>query len=138
MGAGYSAIHTYLSENTIIRRDNTIRAAPVSLAGLWASHFRGAIIHRLVPGWLAVVYHSGQLSHQLVATSTRSSILHTMMNETVNEMSEMILIGYFAIGNGKFGEYAYGKAFEPVEGNTEYWENRGYDLVPVYVLKAED
>lgn len=57
-----------------------------------------------------------------------------MMNETVNEM---ILVGYFAVGDGKFGEYEYGRAFEPIGGNTAYWENRGYDLVPVYVPKNE-
>lgn len=65
-----------------------------------------------------------------------------MKNETGNKMQneELVLVGYFAIGEGKFGKYAYGKAFEPIGGNTEYWENRGYDLVPVYVYvpKEED
>lgn len=37
------------------------RAGAVCLAGRWASHFRGAIIHQLVPVRLAVVYRSGQL-----------------------------------------------------------------------------
>lgn len=63
-----------------------------------------------------------------------------MMNETVNKMQnkELVLVGYFAIGNGKFGEYAYGEAFEPVEGNPGYWLDRGYRLVEVYVPKEED
>ena len=51
---------------------------------------------------------------------------------------ELVLVGYFAIGEGKFGKYAYGEAFEPVEGNLGYWLDRGYRLVEVYVPKEED
>lgn len=45
----------------------------------------------------------------------------------------LILVGYFIVGDGRFGEYEFGSAFEPIGGNTAYWENRGYTLVPVYV-----
>lgn len=49
----------------------------------------------------------------------------------------MKLVGYFAVGDGKFGVKVYGDAFEPVDGNLNYWTNRGYDLVEVFV-KEED
>ena len=49
----------------------------------------------------------------------------------------MKLVGYFVVGCGKFGEYEYGRAFEPVDGNLVYWKNRGYDLVEVYVKNEE-
>ena len=50
---------------------------------------------------------------------------------------DLILVGYFPVGNGKFGEQEIGHSFEPIGGDTAYWENRGYTLVPVYVPKED-
>ena len=57
-----------------------------------------------------------------------------MMKQTEHKMK---LVGYFVVGDGKFGLKVYGDAFEPVSGNLNYWTTRGYDLVEVFV-KEED
>ena len=41
-------------------------------------------------------------------------------------------IAYAVVGDGKFGFKYFGETFE-TEGNTQYWENRGYQVIPVYV-----
>lgn len=56
----------------------------------------------------------------------------------------MKLVGYFVVGEGKFGSYVYGDNFVSLQDATPellsdgstwalYWENRGYELVEVYV-----
>lgn len=57
----------------------------------------------------------------------------------------MKLVGYFVVGEGKFGNYVYGQSFVSLQDATPepelsgdsswtlYWENRGYELVEVYV-----
>jgi hypothetical protein len=43
-------------------------------------------------------------------------------------------VGYFVVGDGKFGMFEYGQTFLSLEdGNFEYWENRGYEFVKVFV-----
>lgn len=53
-------------------------------------------------------------------------------------MSDFILVGWFVVGDGKFGDYAYGREFVPVVENESpdftYWENRGYEMTPVFVV----
>jgi hypothetical protein len=41
-------------------------------------------------------------------------------------------IAWCVIGDGKFGEYKMGQTFVDYEATHTYWENRGYELVPVY------
>jgi|694.fasta_scaffold15859_16 hypothetical protein len=50
-------------------------------------------------------------------------------------------IGWFVVGDGNFGPYLFGnQKSEPVgpvfietEFDHQYWKNRGYDIIPVYV-----
>ena len=52
-------------------------------------------------------------------------------------MSGFKLIGWFVVGEGKFGEYVYGREFvlnpENESPDFTYWETRGYEMVPVFV-----
>ena len=41
-------------------------------------------------------------------------------------------ISWSVVGDGKFGEYELGQVFVDYEATHIYWENRGYELVPVY------
>jgi hypothetical protein len=41
-------------------------------------------------------------------------------------------VAWCVIGDGKFGEYKMGQTFVDYEATHTYWENRGYELVPVY------
>ena len=60
-GVFFSAFLRFSPRGTLGGAEALRRAGAVCLAGLWASRFRGAIIHQLPPAWLAVVYQSGQL-----------------------------------------------------------------------------
>ncbi len=49
---------------------------------------------------------------------------------------EMKMVGWFVVGDGKFGSYTYGMAFVSLEDSLSehnYWTNRGYDLIEAYV-----
>ena len=46
-------------------------------------------------------------------------------------------VGYAIVGDGKFGFKHFGETFEH-NGNARYWENRGYEAVPVYVEMSDD
>ncbi len=46
-------------------------------------------------------------------------------------------VGYFVVGNGKFGAMFYGQQFVKVDCDAYYWFDRGYDLVPVMVPAGE-
>ena len=46
-------------------------------------------------------------------------------------------IAYAVVGDGKFGFKIFGQTFE-TEGLTEYWENRGYQTIPVYVEMTDE
>ena len=41
-------------------------------------------------------------------------------------------VAWAVVGDGKFGEYELGQVFVDYEATHTYWENRGYELVPVY------
>jgi hypothetical protein len=41
-------------------------------------------------------------------------------------------VAWAVIGDGKFGKYELGQTFVDYEATNTYWENRGYELVPVY------
>ena len=55
------------------------------------------------------------------------------------EEKEKVQIGFFVVGmDGKFGPKYLGDTFEPIDTlypteDTKYWENRGYNIVPVFV-----
>ena len=61
--------------------------------------------------------------------------IHQIEKET--EMSGFKMVGWFVVGEGKFGTYAYGREFVPYnEDETvdlSYWYNRGYETEPVFV-----
>ena len=41
-------------------------------------------------------------------------------------------VAWAVVGDGKFGEYELGQVFVDYASTHTYWENRGYELVPVY------
>lgn len=41
-------------------------------------------------------------------------------------------VAWAVVGDGKFGKYEIGQVFVDYEATHIYWENRGYELVPVY------
>lgn len=51
----------------------------------------------------------------------------------MEELKNAQQVGWWVIGEGKFGEIGMGKKFEPLKGDTEYWIKRGYELIAVYV-----
>ena len=42
-------------------------------------------------------------------------------------------VGYFVVGDGKFGKFYYGKQFVPLTESPKYYQARGYEFVPVFV-----
>ena len=46
-------------------------------------------------------------------------------------------VAWAVVGDGKFGEYKLGQVFVDYEATHIYWENRGYELVPVYTALAQ-
>lgn len=42
------------------------------------------------------------------------------------------LVGYFVVGDGKLGQYEYGRQFVSCNDDP-YWTDRGYEFVSVYV-----
>jgi len=46
-------------------------------------------------------------------------------------------VAWSVVGNGKFGEYELGQVFVDYEATHTYWENRGYELVPVYTTPPQ-
>ena len=50
-------------------------------------------------------------------------------------MEELKQIGWWVIGDGKFGSYKPGDIFESTE--PAYWVNRGYVVIPAYAAKAD-
>lgn len=60
-------------------------------------------------------------------------------------------VGYFVVGNGSLGEYLFDKektgissdrhVYSPhyieYEEDTQYWENRGYKIIPAYVINED-
>ena len=53
-------------------------------------------------------------------------------------------VGYFVVGEGKFGVYEYGRCFVTLEDaeaeqflGNKYWENRGYEVVEVWVKEEQ-
>ena len=57
-------------------------------------------------------------------------------------MTNMKQIGWFVVGDGKFGSYLFGSPNDcpPIlvnENEIDYWKNRGYEGIPAYV-SAED
>lgn len=49
----------------------------------------------------------------------------------------MKVIGYWIVGEGKFGYYEIGRQFENNIGGVEYWVNRGYSFVKCYVEEED-
>lgn len=54
----------------------------------------------------------------------------------------MKMVGWFAVGDGKFGPRTYGETFVSLEDNIifedhRYWESRGYDLIEVFVKDVD-
>jgi hypothetical protein len=47
-------------------------------------------------------------------------------------------VAWCVVGDGKFGEYKMGQTFVDYEATHTYWENRGYELVPVYTNIAKE
>jgi hypothetical protein len=47
-------------------------------------------------------------------------------------------VAWCVVGDGKFGEYKMGQTFVDYEAGHTYWENRGYELVPVYTNIAKE
>ena len=41
-------------------------------------------------------------------------------------------VSWAVVGDGKFGKYELGQVFVDYASTHTYWENRGYELVPVY------
>ena len=46
-------------------------------------------------------------------------------------------VAWAVVGDGKFGEYELGQVFVDYEATHTYWENRGYELVPVYTTPPQ-
>jgi len=46
-------------------------------------------------------------------------------------------VAWAVVGDGKFGEYELGQVFVDCEATHTYWENRGYELVPVYTTPPQ-
>ena len=46
-------------------------------------------------------------------------------------------IGFFVVGEGKFGQKNFGEIFQTESDTSNYWKNRGYELVPVYVNEED-
>jgi hypothetical protein len=46
-------------------------------------------------------------------------------------------VAWAVVGDGKFGEYEIGQVFVDYEATHIYWENRGYELVPVYTTPQQ-
>ena len=46
-------------------------------------------------------------------------------------------VSWAVVGDGKFGEYQLGQVFVDYEATHTYWENRGYELVPVYTTPPQ-
>lgn len=44
-------------------------------------------------------------------------------------------IGWFVIGEGKFGKRTFGETFLNLEEDRCYWWDRGYDLVACFVAE---
>ena len=50
----------------------------------------------------------------------------------------MKMVGWFVVGDGKFGPKTYGETFvSPDDDDRPYWEARGYDLIEVFVKDVE-
>ena len=47
-------------------------------------------------------------------------------------------LAWTVVGDGKFGEYVLGQTFVDYEATHIYWENRGYELVPVYTTPPKE
>lgn len=47
-------------------------------------------------------------------------------------------VGFFVVGEGKFGEYAYGDQFIKANESLHYWKNRGYQVVPVFAPEGDE
>ena len=48
------------------------------------------------------------------------------------------MVGWFVVGEGKFGTYEYGREFVPFNEDESvdrlsYWHNRGYETEAVFV-----
>ena len=46
-------------------------------------------------------------------------------------------VAWAVVGDGKFGKYELGQVFVDYEATHTYWENRGYELVPVYTTPPQ-
>ena len=46
-------------------------------------------------------------------------------------------VAWAVVGDGKFGEYELGQVFVDYKATHTYWENRGYELVPVYTTPLQ-
>lgn len=46
-------------------------------------------------------------------------------------------VGYAVVGDGKFGFKFFGETFE-VGRDTDYWEELGYRVIPVFVEMTEE
>jgi hypothetical protein len=46
-------------------------------------------------------------------------------------------VGYAIVGDGKFGFKFFGETFDN-ESSIQYWENRGYRVIPVFVEMTEE
>lgn len=52
----------------------------------------------------------------------------------------MKMVGWFVVGDGKFGPRTYGETFVSLDDNDNdrpYWEGRGYDLIEVFVKDVD-
>ena len=58
-----------------------------------------------------------------------------MTKETAQPAQEPV--AWAVVGDGKFGEYELGQVFVDYESTHTYWENRGYELVPVYTTPPQ-
>ena len=46
-------------------------------------------------------------------------------------------VAWAVVGDGKFGKHEIGQVFVDYEATHIYWENRGYELVPVYTTPPQ-
>ena len=52
-------------------------------------------------------------------------------------MKDMMPAGWMIVGDGKFGVYNFGEKYENDLDELDYWTERGYDLVEIFI-KPDD
>ena len=56
---------------------------------------------------------------------------------STNKMKDMMPAGWMIVGDGKFGVYNFGEKYENDLDELDYWTERGYDTVEIFI-KPDD